>query len=180
MENYTYELILKKSVGNLNFGESRQSILQNLGEPERTRTGKFSIKDWYFDLGLSIEYRPSDEACKHITVLSTASLIYEGNDLLRLSWGELVSWLHGLDPTAKEEGLGLVSKRAGISIYPTLSEDGDCVLVDVINIFDPQYRASKEEIEAEARRQIAEMPSDEECVWTKDLDDATIRSLFER
>ncbi len=178
MEKFRYGLTLKKSVGEIQFGQSRQSVIQKLGQPDYSDTGVFSISDLYFDLGLSIEYRLSDEACSHITVLSNASLVHEGIDLLRLSRGELMRWMYRLDPTAKEEGIGFVSNRAGISFYSKLSEDGEEILVDLINVFDPQYQVSDEEIEAEARRQIAEMPPDREYVWTKDLDDATIRSLY--
>jgi hypothetical protein len=178
MENCRYELTLKKSVGNISFGESRRSILQKLGQPENTRTTRLSIKDWYFDIGLSVEYRPSDEVCSHITVLSSASLIYEGNDLLRLSWGELVSWLYRLDPQAKEVGLGFESWPAGISIYSKFNEDDSLRIVDLINIFDPQYRATDEEIAAEVQRQIAEMPSEEECLRELGLDAETVQSLY--
>jgi hypothetical protein len=178
MENCRYELKLKESVDDLHFGESRQSIIRKLGHPEDTDTDRLSIKDWYFDIGLSVEYRPSDEACKHITVLSSASLIYEGNDLLRLSWGELVSWLYSLDPAAKEVGEGFRSKPAGISIYSKFNEDDSLRIVDLINAFDPHYQATDEEIAAEVQRQIAEMPSEEECLRELGLDAETVQSLY--
>jgi hypothetical protein len=178
MENCRYALKLKESLGDLHFGESRQSIIRKLGHPEDTNTDRLSIKDWYFDIGLSVEYRPSDEACSHITVLSSASLIHEGNDLLRLSWGELVRWLYSLDPKAKEVGLGFESWPAGISIYSKFNEDDSLRIVDLINIFDPQYRATDEEIAAEVQRQIAEMPSEGECLRELGLDAETVQSLY--
>lgn len=180
MENREYVLIPKKSVGNISFGESRESIIRKLGRPEDTDADRLSIKDWYFELRLSVEYRPSDEVCKHITVLSPASLIYEGNDLLRLSWGELVSWLHRLDPSAEEIGEGFRSKLAGISIYSKMNEDDSLRIVDLINVFDPQYRATDEEIAAEVQRQIAEMPSEEECLKELGLDASFFESLSEK
>jgi hypothetical protein len=180
MVKNSYELVIGQSVGPIRFGENRQSLIQKLGHPEDTDTDRLSIKDWYFDLGLSVEYRPSDEACSHITVLSSASLIHEGNDLLRLSWGELVSWLYRLDPQAKEVGLGLESWPAGISIYSKFNEDDSLRIVDLINAFDPQYRATDEEIAAEVQRQIAEMPSEEECLRELGLDAETVQSLYNK
>jgi hypothetical protein len=178
MVQHSYDLKMGESVGPIRFGESRQSLIQKLGQPEKTRTTRLSIKDWYFDIGLSVEYRPSDDACSHITVLSSASLIYEGNDLLRLSWGELVSWLYRLDPAAQEVGLGYESWPAGISIYFKFNEDDSLRIVDLINAFDPQYRATDEEIAAEVQRQIAEMPSEEECLIELGIDAAVLQSLY--
>jgi hypothetical protein len=178
MDTNSYELVIGQSVGPLRFGESRPSIIRKLGHPEDTDTDRLSIKDWYFDIGLSVEYRPSDEACSHITILSSASLIYKGNDLLRLSWGGLVSWLYRLDPAAKEIGQGFESWPAGISIYSKFNEDDSLRIVDLINIFDPQYRATDEEIAAEVQRQIAEMPSEEECLRELGLDAETVQSLY--
>jgi hypothetical protein len=159
----TYHLTLGKSVENIQLGSSRNSIIQILGEPEKTIPHTLSIRDNYYGVGLSVEYRPADELCNHITVWHPAQLIYKGEDLLIMTWAEIVRWLGRLDSEAEAQGEGWASQKLGISVYPKWDHDGSFERVDFINVFDKQFYPSEEEMEAEFQREMAETPSEEEC-----------------
>jgi hypothetical protein len=159
----TYHLTLGKSVENIQFGAPRDSIIQILGEPEETLRRTLSIRDNYYGVGLSVQYRPADELCNHINVWHPAQLIYNGEDLLIMTWAEIVRWLGRLDPDAESQGEGWASQKLGISIYPKWDHDGSFEQVDFINVFDKQFYPSEEEMEADLQRRIDDTPSDEEC-----------------
>jgi hypothetical protein len=163
MVQNSYDLRLGVSVGPIRFGESRESIIQKLGEPDLTQVNNLSIEDRYRTIGLYLEYRPSDEACKHVSVLSPAQLIYDGQDLLMLTWPEIIRWLAHLDPKAEQVYEGWESETLGIAIHPKVNDDGTYKGAALINVFNRQYRATKEEIDAEVKREIDAMPSEEEC-----------------
>jgi hypothetical protein len=154
MESNAYELVIGKSVGPVRLGETRQSIIDTLGEPESTRVSQLSIRDYYHDKGIFIQYRPKDELCKNISVGYPAQLIYEGCDLLFFTWVEIVRWLAQLDPTAEEAGDGWQSDALGIGIGPKRNDDGTY----------QQYWTTDEEAEDEMQRRNDEMPSNEECL----------------
>jgi hypothetical protein len=157
-----YQLTLCKSVGPIRLGTARSSIIQELGEPENTRRGKYAIRDDYLDSGISIEYRITDEVCANISVGPPAQLIHEGKDLLMMTWVEGVRWLGRRDPEAEAEGEGWESKKLGIDIYPKVEEDGSFRRVDLVNVFDRSYFPPEDEIDAEVQRMIDATPSEEE------------------
>jgi hypothetical protein len=159
---YTYELTLGKSVGPIQLGSPRSEIIQILGQPEKTIFRTLSIRDNYYGIGLSLEYRPADELCSHITVWSPAQLMYEGKDLLMLSWYQLEDWFGLLDSEFEEVYDGWQSDKVGIAIHPKRNEDGSFSHADFINVFDKKFYPSEEEIDAEVQREIDELPSDEE------------------
>jgi hypothetical protein len=163
MVKNSYDLVIGESVGPIRFGESRKSIIQKIGEPESTRITDLSIEEWYKRIGLYLEYRPSDEVCKQVSVMSPAELIYEGRDLLMLTWLEIIGWLARLDPAAEREDYGWESETLGIAIHPNVNNDETYRRADFINVFDPQYAPTEEEYEAEVQRHIDASPSDEEC-----------------
>jgi hypothetical protein len=163
MVGKTYELIIGESVGPIHLGATRSSIIQILGKPERTRTGSINISDSYYDIGIIIQYRLGDKLCQNISVGHPAQLIYEGRDLIFLTWVEIARWLARLDPNTEEVGDGWESKQLGIEIHPKYNDDGSYQRADFINVFDQRYCATDEEIAAEVERRIAAMPSEEEC-----------------
>jgi hypothetical protein len=159
---YTYELTLGKAVGPIQLGATRAQIIQILGEPEKSRTYSLSIEDSYRSIGLSLEYRPADGLCNHITVWSPSQLMYEGQDLLMLSWYQLEHWFGLLDSEFEAVYDGWQSDKVGIAIHPKRNEDGSFSHADFINVFDKKFYPSEEEIDAEVQREIDELPSDEE------------------
>jgi hypothetical protein len=160
---HTYELNIGESVGPIQLGAPRSLVIQELGEPEETRRGVFAIRDNYYGIGISIEYRIADEVCANITVWSPAELLYQGKDLLMMTWVEGTRWLARLDPEAEEEGEGWESNKVGLGIYPKRNDDGSFRKVDFINVFDQQYCPTNEEIEEEIQRMNRKRPSNEEC-----------------
>jgi hypothetical protein len=163
MVKNSYDLVIGESVGPIRFGESRKSIIQKIGEPESTRITDLSIEEWYKKIGLYLEYRPSDEVCKQVSVMSPAELIYEGRDLLRMTWLEITRWLARLDPAAERVYEGWESETLGIAIHPNVNNIETYRRADFINVFNQQYRATEEELEADMQRRERESPSDEEC-----------------
>jgi hypothetical protein len=159
---YTYPLTLGKSVGPIKLGSHRSQIIQILGAPEKTILDTLSIRDNYYGVSLSIEYRPADELCNHITVWSPAQLMYEGKDLLMLPWFQLEHWFALLDPEFEEVYDGWQSDKVGIAIHPKRNDDGSFSQADFINVFDKQFYPSEEEIDAEVQRMIDATPSEEE------------------
>jgi hypothetical protein len=175
-----YELVIGKSVGPIRLGDKRDSIIQTLGEPEKTLPDNISIGDFYYGRGLVIEYRPVDEVCKNISISYPSQLIYEGRDLIFFTWVEIARWLTRLDPNAEEAGDGWQSNTLGIEIHPKYNDDGTYCRADFINVFDRQYWSTEEEVEAEIQRQIAEMPSNEECARELGLDASFFQNLTEK
>jgi hypothetical protein len=123
----TYELDLGKSVGPIQLGMHRSEVIQILGEPENTIPHTLSIRDNYYGIGLSLEYRPADELCNHITVWSPSQLMYEGKDLLMLPWSQLEHWFALLDSEFEEVYDGWQSDKVGIAIHPKRDDQGYCV-----------------------------------------------------
>jgi hypothetical protein len=162
MVQHSYDLKMGVSVGPIRLGATRSSIIQGLGQPEKTSVHPLSIDDSYRSIGLSLECRPADELCNHITVWSPAQLLYKGKDLLMLPWLQLVRWLTLLDPEAEAVYDGWQSDKVGIAIHPKRNEDGSFSHADFINVFDKKFYPSEEEIDAEVQREIDELPSDEE------------------
>jgi hypothetical protein len=91
-----------------------------------------------------------------------AQLIHKGEDLLAMTWAEIVRWLGRLDPDAESQGEGWASQKLGIAIYPKWDHDGSFERVGFINVFDKQFYPSEEEMEADLQRRIDDTPSDEE------------------
>jgi hypothetical protein len=178
MESNQYELVIGESVGPIRLGAKRDSIIQVLGEPDKTYVTNLSISDFYHTLGLGVEYRPADELCNNISIGCPAQLIYEGRDLIFFTWVEIARWLSRLDPMAEEVGDGWESKRLGIEIHPKYNDDGSYRRTDFINVFDQRYCATDDEIEAERARRASERPSEEECLRELGLDAETVQSLY--
>jgi hypothetical protein len=136
-----FELELRKKVGPIELRMSRQTVQSILGKPEFTRQESFYLRDSYNSDKLQIDYSPDTLLCKGIEVYSGSKLIYEGKNLLGLSFKELLQWLLKLDPKLHID-LNLdtyISHKFKFAVKPRLENHSNTEVIDSIVIFTKDY-----------------------------------------
>jgi hypothetical protein len=166
-----HELVLKKSIGPVSIGESRDEIHSRLGEPDYVQDYDGSrVREIYDSLDLSIDYQGSPAVCIAVETSSDSSLILNGLDLFRMSWPSFLNWIRQHDPDVRERKTStVISQALGFSTCP---KSGEPNRTESIFVFGEDfYWPTDEEMKAEARREIANMPSASEMAKELGLED---------
>jgi hypothetical protein len=160
----SYDLRLKEGVGPIDLGMSRQGIISILGEPELSRLGNLSNRDYYTSVGLQIDYDTNTEICKGIEVLNNVELLYQGGNILSLPWDNMFQWMLENDPYLDIREDIYISHRLGITTGPNYDEDLGGEIQDSILIFSEGYWPSEEEMEIASQKRVDALPSLEEML----------------
>jgi hypothetical protein len=163
------ELILQRSIGNINLGMSRDEILKVLGKPSYSDDDDiFGLEEFYNNYNIRVGYDKDSLICKNIGISSPAELIYREVDLLSLDWDDAVNFVRLLDPNCilqlDEDPQGCISHAIRLSIGSKESDDSEDLVVDTITIFSEDYWEDFERKQALFFDKMeASLPSEEEC-----------------
>jgi hypothetical protein len=156
-----YHLHLGVGINSLKLGINRVLVLGQFGLPDLSRDTGFGIKDFYDDRCLQIEYT-YEGLCVAILVSPPSRLVYQGIDLLSLTWEQALQWVRNLDPNAETDKYEdeFKSYATQISMSAKLMDDW---VVEAVLVFAEDYWPSEKEIRAVIDRERAENPLEEDA-----------------
>ncbi|SMB87958.1 hypothetical protein SAMN05660772_02784 [Pasteurella testudinis DSM 23072] len=137
-----YEITPFQSVGNIKLDFSRdfinKNILNNINytsqENKNINTGEISTND-YFDNGIILAYMNKDYILQCIVLNDPCEAIFNGIDLLNLSYINCLNYLKNFDPDIEEEEyVGFTSYNLGIAIYAPNAIDDKNTFIECITI----------------------------------------------
>lgn len=138
-----YPIELHKSAGPLELGMTREQISGVMGSEPQTfkkTVNSTSECDHFEDVGIVVSYDDSDNA-QAIEFLGPAMPTYKNVELLRMSEGEVNSWINDEDPGATinddDVNMDVVSTKLGIALWLHPPELGvKSVLVFIEGYYD--------------------------------------------
>ncbi len=166
-----YDLVPKKGVGPVTFGESRDQIRVDLGEPDFVQAfSPNEIKEHYDSLSLLVMYG-SDSTCNGVEVPRGPALMLEGVNLFEMSWPEFLQWIEARDPDVEdiEDGYTFLSLRLGVAAGPKRDEPD---VTESIFVFGDSYRwQTAAEQELASLERVSKIPPTPKEVLEGSLED---------
>jgi hypothetical protein len=173
-----YQLILGKSVGPIQLGSPRESVIQILGKPDSSKeSNNFGRTDYYDEEELRISYNKKTGLCDNIGIYSPAELQFKGINLFSLKWDEALTWIRELDPFCELDEdrpfPSCTSHKLQLSINALDTGEGFdsegngnyVLVVGSLTIFSPNYwDLYEKEKELLIQQEIDKLPSEEECL----------------
>jgi hypothetical protein len=133
------------SVGDLKFGKGRDSIngsLNSIFKPvfEKTLSGVEFVTDHYNDEGLMLGYFVKNYKLAYVILNDPCEAIFEGEDLLVMSYTECLEFLKKFDADIEEEEyVGFKSYKYGVAIYaPNGTDDPECY-IEAVTVGEQGY-----------------------------------------
>ena len=130
-------------LGNLKLGMGKSEIRQLLNEPftsvaserDTVFVGWYRPQSDYFKRSkIKVEYDESDQ-CTFIEMAENTEAVFEGVQLFKLTYRELLEFIKKQDPNVEEEAESFSSPRLGIAATATDEEDYLSLPASLLAIF---------------------------------------------
>jgi len=142
-----FEIHPYQSVGAIHFDKKRnenRAQFEVLPEVHAMTDGQLPI-DAYEDWGVFVVYDKYNR-CGEVEIRRPANVMFEGKDLLAMTWQELLEWFQNLDAEIQESHKDFVSFKYGIGIYAPEKKEDPTILPESITIFRKDFFSIKKEI----------------------------------
>ena len=135
------EIIPKKSVGPIHFGNTRKEVRQALDSSvdEFMKTKEASAPTDAFDeLGIHVFYDQKD-CCEAVELFEESNAIFNNVSLFSMTVKEALTWLNQLDGELELDEVSAISQRLGLSLYAAEGLENNEDHLDSVLVFREGY-----------------------------------------
>jgi hypothetical protein len=133
-------------IGPLKLGINRGDLHNNISGEVMTRPAepasgyfpKFPLTDYFSDYSAKVEYGRNNQTI-FIEVGPICPLLFHGQDLFKLSYGELITFFKKTDPELIMVDAGFTSMKYNIAVYAPAGVNDPSLPCELISVFMNGY-----------------------------------------